>query len=85
MQELAEFVNSHPEVTVDVGQVLFGETTSMTGDGPLGYYLHKVTGKNGRVLIPKWKQGAASCPWSIRKKFCQCFAMGYRFGMVPSG
>jgi formylmethanofuran dehydrogenase subunit A len=29
---------------VDVGQVLFGETTSMTGDGPLGYYLHKVTG-----------------------------------------
>src|SRR5207253_1888196 len=26
----------------DVGQVLFGKTTSMTGDGPLGYYLSKV-------------------------------------------
>jgi formylmethanofuran dehydrogenase subunit A len=37
-------VNAHPNLTVDVGQVLFGETTSMTGDGPLGYYLHKVTG-----------------------------------------
>ena len=24
------------------GQVLFGETTSMTGDGPLGYYLSKL-------------------------------------------
>jgi formylmethanofuran dehydrogenase subunit A len=24
--------------------VLFGDTTSMTGDGPLGYYLHQVTG-----------------------------------------
>lgn len=42
--ELAEYVNAHPNLTVDVGQVLFGQTTSMTGDGPLGYYLHKVTG-----------------------------------------
>ena len=36
---LAEYVNEHGNITVDVGQVLFGETTSMTGDGPLGYYL----------------------------------------------
>ncbi|HEY5311001.1 MAG TPA: formylmethanofuran dehydrogenase subunit A [Pirellulales bacterium] len=36
---LAQYVNEHPSVTVDVGQVLFGKTTSMTGDGPLGYYL----------------------------------------------
>lgn len=36
---LADYVNSHPNLTVDVGQVLFGKTTSMTGDGPLGYYL----------------------------------------------
>ena len=33
---LAEYVNSHPNLTVDVGQVVFGETTSMTGDGPRG-------------------------------------------------
>ena len=48
--ELVEFVNHHPNITVDVGQVLFGETTSMTGDSPLGYYLHKVTGR-------KWFDG----------------------------
>ena len=36
-RELAEYVNAHANLTVDVGQVLFGETTSMTGDGPLGY------------------------------------------------
>ena len=41
---LAEYVNSHENITVDVGQVLFGETTSMTGDGPLGYFLSKVYG-----------------------------------------
>lgn len=42
--ELADYVNSHANLTVDVGQVMFGRTCSMTGDGPLGYYLHKVTG-----------------------------------------
>ncbi len=47
---LADYVNSHREITVDVGQVLFGETTSMTGDGPLGHYLHRVTGR-------KWFSG----------------------------
>jgi formylmethanofuran dehydrogenase subunit A len=39
---LAEYVNANPNITVDVGQVIFGETTSMTGDGPLGYFLSKV-------------------------------------------
>jgi formylmethanofuran dehydrogenase subunit A len=39
---LAEYVNAHENLTVDVGQVLFGNTTSMTGDGPLGYYLANI-------------------------------------------
>jgi formylmethanofuran dehydrogenase subunit A len=39
---LAEYVNQHSNLTIDVGQVLFGKTTSMTGDGPLGYFLSKV-------------------------------------------
>lgn len=42
--QLADYVNHHPNITVDVGQVMFGATTSMTGDGPLGYYLHNVFG-----------------------------------------
>ena len=52
--QLAEYVNSHPNITVDVGQVVFGETTSMTGDGPLGHYLHKVTGR-------KWFNSDTEC------------------------
>ena len=42
---LAEYVNTHPGLTVDVGQVLFGETTSMTADGAVGQFLHTVTGR----------------------------------------
>jgi formylmethanofuran dehydrogenase subunit A len=42
--ELAEYINTHENITVDVGQVLFGETTSMTGDGPLGHFLANLYG-----------------------------------------
>ncbi len=42
---LAEYVDSHPNVTVDVGQVMFGETTSMTADGPVGHYLANLLGR----------------------------------------
>jgi formylmethanofuran dehydrogenase subunit A len=45
VDELAAYVNSHPEISVDVGQVLFGATTSMTGDGPLGHYLSQLSGR----------------------------------------
>ena len=42
--QLADYVNQHSNLTIDVGQVMFGPTISMTGDGPLGYYLHRVMG-----------------------------------------
>jgi formylmethanofuran dehydrogenase subunit A len=42
---LAEYVNTHDGLTVDVGQVLFGDTTSMTADGAVGQYLHQLTGR----------------------------------------
>lgn len=37
---IAKYVNNHPRVTIDMGQVVFGETTTMTADGPLEYYIH---------------------------------------------
>lgn len=42
---LADYINSHQNLTVDVGQVMFGETTSMTADAAIGQYLHKVLGR----------------------------------------
>ncbi len=39
---LAEYVNAHKNVTINVGQVMFGETTSMTGDSPVGHYLASI-------------------------------------------
>ena len=43
--ELADYINTHDHLTVDVGQVVFGDTTSMTADGAVGQFLHDVTGR----------------------------------------
>ncbi len=51
---LVDYVNAHPNISVDVGQVMFGNTTSMTGDGPLGYYLHQIYGQ-------RWYSGDSEC------------------------
>ena len=68
VQPLAEYVNSHANVTVDVGQVLFGKTTSMTGDGPLGYYLSNVYGTKWFSGDVEMEAGCGIAPIKYRNK-----------------
>ncbi len=42
--KVAATVNANPNLTVDVGQIVFGEATTMTSDGPLQYGIHMQTG-----------------------------------------
>jgi len=65
---LADYVNSHPNVSVDVGQVLFGDTTSMTGDGPLGYYLHNVYGSKWFSADTEMEAGCGIAPIKYRNQ-----------------
>jgi len=41
---VAAAVNANPNITVDIGQLVFGNATTMTCDGPLQYALHRTTG-----------------------------------------
>jgi len=66
--QLAEYVNAHPNLTVDVGQVLFGETTSMTGDGPLGYFLSKVYGGKWFSGDTEMESGCGITPIKYKNK-----------------
>lgn len=43
-ESIAKAVNSNENVIIDVGQVVFGDTTTMTADGPMEYYLSSLTG-----------------------------------------
>jgi formylmethanofuran dehydrogenase subunit A len=68
VSELVEYVNGHDSLSVDVGQVVFGETTSMTGDGPLGYYLHGVTGRKWFNADVEMEAGCGIVPIRYRDR-----------------
>jgi formylmethanofuran dehydrogenase subunit A len=42
-RQIAEYVNTHPNISADVGQVMFGKATTMTADAPLAYMLSRYT------------------------------------------
>lgn len=66
--QLADYVNSHPNLTVDVGQVMFGATTSMTGDGPVGYYLSRLYGTKWFSGDTELEAGCGIAPIEYRNK-----------------
>ncbi len=66
--KLAEYFNTHPNLSTDVGQVLFGETASMTGDGPLGYFLHKVYGRKWFSCDTEMEAGCGIVPITYKDK-----------------
>jgi len=68
VQPLADYINSHDNLTVDVGQVLFGETTSMTGDGPLGYFLSNVYKTKWFSADTEMEAGCGIAPIAYRNK-----------------
>ncbi|HEU5260370.1 MAG TPA: formylmethanofuran dehydrogenase subunit A [Gemmatimonadales bacterium] len=45
-RDIVEFINAHPNISADVGAVMFGRSTIMTADAPLAYMLRRFgTGK----------------------------------------
>jgi formylmethanofuran dehydrogenase subunit A len=42
-----DYVNAHPETSVDVGQVMFGAATTVTADSPVEHLLATSTGAGG--------------------------------------
>ncbi len=68
VKPLADFINCNPELTVDVGQVMFGKTTSMTADSPLGYYLHSIGGDRWFSADMELESGCGISPLEYRNK-----------------
>ncbi len=66
--QLAAYVNDHPSLTVDVGQVMFGPTTSMTGDGPLGYYLSNIYKTKWFSIDTELEAGCGIAPIEYKNK-----------------
>jgi formylmethanofuran dehydrogenase subunit A len=41
-EPIANFINMRPQIVIDMGQVMFGRTTTMTADGPMEFNLYRL-------------------------------------------
>jgi formylmethanofuran dehydrogenase subunit A len=67
-RQVAEYVNAHPEVTGDVGQVMFGDATTLTADGAVEYLLHKSTGRKWLNADIELETGCGIVPYTYKDK-----------------
>lgn len=42
---IADYVNKNEHMTIDLGSIILGDTTTMTADGPMEYSLYQITGR----------------------------------------
>jgi formylmethanofuran dehydrogenase subunit A len=66
--KVIEYVNGHPEHSVDVGQVMFGPATTVTADGPVEYLLYSTSGRKWVNIDVEMETGCGIVPYSYREK-----------------
>jgi len=64
--QIADYVNAHDHVTVDIGQVVFTDTTTMTADGPFQYQLHLLSRNKWMNLDVEIESGAGIVPFEYK-------------------
>jgi formylmethanofuran dehydrogenase subunit A len=64
--ELIDYLASHPEITADVGQVMFGPAVTMTADGPLSAVLRDLGGDKWLNHDTEVETGCGIVPYRYR-------------------
>ena len=65
---IAEYLGAHPELSADVGQVMFGPATTMTADAPVSARLRDVTGGKWVNADTEVETGCGIVPFTYREK-----------------
>jgi formylmethanofuran dehydrogenase subunit A len=60
---LAEYFNTHPNLTTDAGAILFGDAVTVTADGPWQHLLHQLTGHKWGNLDVENETGCGIVPY----------------------
>lgn len=63
---IAEYFNSHPNLTCDAGAVLFGNSVTITADGPWQHLLYQLTGRKWGNLDVENETGCGIVPYSYK-------------------
>jgi formylmethanofuran dehydrogenase subunit A len=67
-EEIAKYVNCNSHVTLDMGQVIFTKTTTMTADGPFQFDLYKLTGNKWVNHDVETETSSGIVPFRYRRK-----------------
>ncbi|MCI0401171.1 MAG: formylmethanofuran dehydrogenase subunit A, partial [Gammaproteobacteria bacterium] len=65
--EIAEYINAHPNISVDVGQVMFGKSTIMTGDAPTAWMLRQISGNKWVNADTEHESGCGIIPFAYQE------------------
>src|SRR5213083_2324971 len=66
-REVSEYVNAHPEVSADVGQVMFGPVTTVTADGPVEHLLYASSGRRWVNIDIELETGCGIVPYAYKE------------------
>ena len=67
-REIIEYVNDHPSISADVGQVMFGAAATLTADAPVEYLLHKSSGRKWANVDIELETGCGVVPHEYRER-----------------
>ncbi|HEY7637891.1 MAG TPA: formylmethanofuran dehydrogenase subunit A [Gemmatimonadales bacterium] len=67
-RKVIEYVNAHPEVSTDVGQVMFGPALTITADAPVEYLLYKSSGRRWTNVDIELETGCGIVPLTYKDK-----------------
>lgn len=66
--KIAEAFNRNPNLTTDAGAVLFGDTVTITADGPWQHLLYKLTGRKWGNIDVENETGCGVVPYVYKEK-----------------
>ena len=66
--QLAEHLDSHPELSADVGQVMFGDAMTMTADAPVSAVLREITHGRWVNADTEAETGCGIVPFTYRER-----------------
>jgi formylmethanofuran dehydrogenase subunit A len=67
-EEIARYVNCNSHVSLDMGQVIFADTTTMTADGPFQFDLHGLTGNKWANHDVETETSSGIVPFRYKRK-----------------
>ena len=67
-RQLIEYINAHPEISGDVGQVMFGPATTLTADAAVEYLLYKSSGRRWVNVDIELETGCGVVPYTYKEK-----------------